>query len=68
MGYSSDKVGEEDFSDTRLLALTLEKIEKGLDSNWLESDIVCDFVNSTCTWDKILVMDTNGKVYYFGDK
>lgn len=68
LGYSSDKVGEEDFSDTRLLALTLEKIEKGLDSNWLESDIVCDFVNSTCTWDKILVMDTNGKVYYFGDK
>lgn len=67
LGYSSDKVGEEDFSDTRLLALTLEKIENGLGSNWLESSIVCDFLNSTCSWDKILVMDTDGQVYYFGD-
>lgn len=69
LGYTSDKPWQEDFSDTRLLAKTLEDIDWDDEtSNWLESQVVCDFVNSVCTWDKILVMGNDGVVHYFGDK
>lgn len=69
LGYSSTKPWEEDFSDTRLLAKTLETIDgENTWNNWLDNEVVCDFVNSVCTWDKILVMDTNGEVHYFGKK
>ena len=66
LGYSSTNPWEEDFSDTKLLALTLEKFDVNPNDNWLYNQVVCDFVNSICTWDKILVMDTDGQVYRFG--
>lgn len=65
LGYTSSKKWEEDFSDTRLLAKTLETINNSI-WDWLESDVICDFVHSVCSWDKILVMDTDGSVHYFG--
>ncbi len=69
LGYTSDKPWQEDFSDTRLLAKTLEDIDWDEEtSNWLESQVVYDFVNSVCTWDKILVMGNDGVVHQFGDK
>lgn len=69
LGYTSDKPWEEDFSDTRLLAKTLVDIDGNeTNNNWLNNPVVCDFVNRVCTWDKILVMDTDGKVHYFWAK
>lgn len=68
LGYMSDKQWEEDYSDTRLLAKTLESFDKESHDNWLENPVVCDFIQSICTWDKILVMDKDGGVWAFGAK
>lgn len=64
LGYESQVPSETDYSDTRLFASTLEKFPW----EWLDSEVMCDFVQSVCTWDKVLVMDNTWKVYYFGDK
>ena len=62
LGYESDDKDKLDFSDTRLLAETLSKYQ----GEWLDDPVMMHMVESVCTWDKILVMDTKWEVHYFG--
>ena len=68
LGYTSKKPWEEDMSDTRLLAQALEKFDSNPNDNWLDNDVVTDMVHKICSWDKVVVMDTNGDVWFFGAK
>lgn len=52
------------FSDTRLLAESLSKYQW----EWLDDDIIREMMNSICSWDKVLVMDSKWDVWFFGAK